>query len=123
MPALRVVTGPAPDALAGLPAPDAVFVGGGVTAPGLLDGCWDALRPAGRLVVHAVTLESERELTLRHAALGGSLTRISVEHAEPLGSLTGWAPSRAVTQWAVTVPEAAGTDEPVPSGTPGEDAR
>ncbi len=121
VPALQVVGGSAPDALAGLPAPDAVFVGGGTAAPGLLDTCWAALRPGGRLVVHAVTLESERELTLRHAALGGSLTRISVEHAEPLGSLTGWAPSRAVTQWAVTVP--GGTDEPVPSGTPGEDAR
>jgi precorrin-6Y C5,15-methyltransferase (decarboxylating) len=102
VPALDVVGGRAPDALAGLPAPDAVFVGGGATAPGLLDACLAALRPGGRLVVHGVTLETETLLAGRYAVHGGELTRISVEHAEPIGSFTGWSPARAVTQWTHT---------------------
>ena len=101
VPSLQVVEGPAPQALAGLAAPDAVFVGGGVTVPGLLDACWAGLAPGGRLVVHSVTLESDQELGARHAALGGELTRISVEHVAPLGTLRGWTPARAVTQWSV----------------------
>ena len=67
VPALQVVDGSAPAALDGLPAPDAVFVGGGLTAAGLLDACWAALRPGGRLVVNAVTLESEAVLADWHA--------------------------------------------------------
>ena len=59
MPSLRVVRGRAPDALVGLPAADAVFIGGGITTPGVLDACWAALRPGGRLVANAVTLEAE----------------------------------------------------------------
>lgn len=100
VPALEVVRGRAPEALEGCPRPDAVFIGGGGTAPGLVDLCWDALRPGGRLVAHAVTVETERVLLDACAELGGELTRFHVEHADAIGGFTGWAPARAVVQWA-----------------------
>lgn len=102
VPVLQVVTGEAPAALEGLDRPNAVFVGGGATASGLLDACWDALLPGGRLVVHGVTLETEAILAQRYATLGGELTRLHVEHAAPIGTFTGWTPARAVMQWTVT---------------------
>lgn len=102
--ALRVVIGHAPEALAELPKPDAVFIGGGATDAGMLDGCWASLRSGGRLVVHGVTLETERVLAERYATDGGELTRLHIEHAAPIGSFTGWKPGRAVVQWAVTKP-------------------
>ena len=102
VPGLEVVTGAAPDALAGLPAPDAVFVGGGARTPGLLDACWTALAPGGRLVVNAVTLETEALLVARHAALGGDLIRLEVSHAAPIGGATAWRPMLPVTMWALT---------------------
>ncbi len=101
VPGLRVVHGRAPGALHGLDAPDAVFVGGGATREGVLDVCWEALRPGGRLVVHGVTLQTEALLAAKHGELGGELTRISVEQAAPLGSFTAWKPARAVTQWTL----------------------
>ncbi|WP_439331843.1 precorrin-6Y C5,15-methyltransferase (decarboxylating) subunit CbiT [Nocardioides flavescens] len=104
VPELRIVEGSAPEALAGLEAPDAVFVGGGATAPGLLETCRDRLAPGGRLVVHAVTLETERLVIDLHAALGGELTRHAVETAAPIGAFTGWTPARAVVQWAWVKP-------------------
>lgn len=103
VPGLEVVTGHAPDALADLPTPDAVFVGGGATAPGLLEECRERLAPGGRLVVHGVTLETEALLVEAFHAHGGELTRLSVEHVTPLGGrFTGWTPARAVVQWAWT---------------------
>lgn len=104
VPDIDVVTGRAPDVLAGLATPDAVFVGGGVAGTGVLTACWEALRPGGRLVAHGVTLEAEQILATQHADRGGELTRISVERAAPLGGLTGWTPARAVTQWSVKKP-------------------
>nr|WP_218849046.1 precorrin-6y C5,15-methyltransferase (decarboxylating) subunit CbiE [Nocardioides perillae] len=104
VPALEVVTGRAPESLAGLPAPDAVFVGGGATAPGVLEACRAALRPGGRLVVHGVTLETESLLAAQRAAHGGELTRVAVETASAIGGFTGWTPARAVVQWAWTAP-------------------
>ncbi|MDH2416034.1 precorrin-6y C5,15-methyltransferase (decarboxylating) subunit CbiE [Nocardioides sp. CER19] len=101
VPGLTVVTGRAPDALAGLRAPDAVFVGGGATVPGVLEACLTALRPGGRIVVHGVTLETERLLADAYREHGGELTRLAVETAAPIGSFTGWTPARAVTQWAL----------------------
>ncbi|WP_354643356.1 precorrin-6y C5,15-methyltransferase (decarboxylating) subunit CbiE [Kitasatospora camelliae] len=101
VPRLRVVTGPAPDALAGLPTPDAVFVGGGLTAPGLLDACWAALRPGGRLVANTVTLESEALLAEWYRRHGGELVRLAVAHAVPVGGFTGWRQAMPVTQWSV----------------------
>lgn len=102
VPTLDVRTGHAPEALVDLEAPDAIFVGGGATEDGVLDACWAALRPGGRLVVHGVTLETEAVLAVRYSQLGGELTRLHVEHAAPIGSFTGWTPARAITQWAVT---------------------
>lgn len=102
VPALRVVAGAAPAVLTDLPRPDAVFVGGGATVPGVLEACWSALSSGGRLVVHGVTMETEVVLARWYAEHGGELTRIGVAQAAPLGSMTGWTPSRAVTQWAVT---------------------
>lgn len=104
VPELRVVTGSAPDALAGRETPDAIFVGGGVSAPGMLRACLDALAPGGRLVAHGVTLETERTLAEAYLAHGGELTRIAVEQAAPLGGFTGWQPARTVTQWSFTQP-------------------
>ena len=103
VPRLWVVEGRAPDALADLPQPHAVFVGGGATAPGLLDLCRERLAPNGRLVAHGVTLETEALLVEAFHTHGGELTRLSVEHVTPLGGrFTGWTPARAVVQWAWT---------------------
>ncbi|MDJ0424158.1 precorrin-6y C5,15-methyltransferase (decarboxylating) subunit CbiE [Dietzia kunjamensis] len=110
VPGLEVVHGRAPEVLEGFPRPDAVFVGGGGTAPGLLRQCWDALRPGGRLVAHAVTLETERVVVDARAEFGGELTRIQVEHADSIGRFTGWAPARAVVQWAAVKPFVAAAD-------------
>lgn len=104
VPGLRVVTGAAPGALGGLPVPDAVFVGGGLTAPGALDACWNALPPGGRLVANTVTLESEALLTDRYRRHGGELTRLAVAHAVPVGGFTGWRQAMPVTQWSVVKP-------------------
>jgi precorrin-6Y C5,15-methyltransferase (decarboxylating) len=101
VPGLLVHQGRAPEALADLPAPDAVFVGGAGSVPGVLDRCWEALGPGGRLVAHAVTLETEAVLVAGHRRLGGELTRLSVERAEPLGGFTGWSPARPIVQWSV----------------------
>jgi precorrin-6B C5,15-methyltransferase / cobalt-precorrin-6B C5,C15-methyltransferase len=103
VPGLVVVQGPAPDALSGLPAPDAIFVGGGATRAGVIGACLAALRGGGRLVVHGVTLETEQLLASLYREHGGELTRIAVETAAPIGSFTGWTPARTVTQWALTV--------------------
>lgn len=104
VPGILVVTGRAPAALAGLPTPDAVFVGGGLTAQGMLEVCWRALRPGGRLVANTVTLESEAVLAQWHAQLGGELRRISVSRARAVGRYTGWDPAMTVTQYNVTKP-------------------
>ncbi|MGW5055401.1 precorrin-6y C5,15-methyltransferase (decarboxylating) subunit CbiE [Actinokineospora sp. NPDC004072] len=105
VPGLDLVIGSAPDVLAGLPRPDAIFVGGGVTAPGVLGACWSALPVGGRLVVNAVTLESEALLARWRGEVGGTLTRIAVERAGRLGGFTAWQPQRAVTQWRVVKEE------------------
>jgi precorrin-6B C5,15-methyltransferase / cobalt-precorrin-6B C5,C15-methyltransferase len=99
VPGLSVVEGHAPEALDGLAAPDAIFIGGGASEQGVLDAAIQGLRPGGRLVANAVTLETEAELIARHAALGGELTRIAVARAEAVGGKTGWRPSMPVTQF------------------------
>ncbi len=98
VPELEVIEGQAPNALAGLATPDAIFIGGGASAPGVLDAAIAALRPGGRLVANAVTLETEAELIARHMARGGELTRIAVSRAEAVGGKTGWRPAMPVTQ-------------------------
>jgi precorrin-6Y C5,15-methyltransferase (decarboxylating) len=104
VPALRVVEGRAPDALAELPTPAAVFIGGGVTCDGVVEACLSALPSGGRLVANAVTLESEAVLAALYAKLGGGLTRIAVNRASPVGGFTGWRAMMPVTIWAMVKP-------------------
>lgn len=104
VPKLKVVEGRAPGALAGLPAPDVVFIGGGLTRAGVVDAALAALPTGGRLVANAVTLESEAVLAACHAELGGELTRIAVNRAAPVGGFTGWRAMMPVTIWSVTKP-------------------
>jgi precorrin-6Y C5,15-methyltransferase (decarboxylating) len=92
--------GRAPEALAGWPAPDAVFIGGGLSRA-VVEMAWAALRPAGRLVAVAVTLESEALLMALRAERGGELVRLAVARAEPVGARTGWRPLMPVTLWAL----------------------
>jgi precorrin-6B C5,15-methyltransferase / cobalt-precorrin-6B C5,C15-methyltransferase len=99
-PGLQIIDGEAPDALAGLDAPDAIFIGGGLSRE-VFAACWDALRPLGRLVVNAVTLESEAVLLALHAEYGGDLVKIAVSRVVPIGRLHGWRPLMPVTQWAL----------------------
>lgn len=99
-PRLDLVAGEAPAALAGLPAPDAVFFGGGLSEAAV-DAARAALKPFGRLVANAVTVESEALLARLHAVHGGELTRISVARAEPVGPHRGFRPLMAVTQWSL----------------------
>lgn len=100
-PDLMVVEGKAPAALDGLPSPDAVFIGGGVSGSSVFETCWQALHPGGRLVANAVTIEGEQTLTSAYAKLGGSLTRITISRAEPIGPFSGWRPLMPVTQLAL----------------------
>lgn len=99
VPDLAIVEGAAPGELAGLPTPDAVFIGGGASDTGVIDAAVAALRAGGRLVINAVTLETEALLLARHAAMGGTLTRIALQRAEALGGMTAFRPAMPVTQW------------------------
>ena len=101
---LEVIEGTAPEALNRLlRAPDAVFVGGGTTTPGLIEWAQAHLNPGGRLVVNAVSLESEALVIGHHKRSGGSLTRIAISHASPLGGengrMLGWRPTMPILQW------------------------
>lgn len=98
---MQAVQGQAPAALAGLPAPDAVFVGGGGSEV-LFAALWEALAPGTRIVANAVTLETEALLIALHARHGGTLLRIEIAQVAPLGRGRGWAPARPVVQWSVT---------------------
>ena len=99
VPDLIIVEGTAPDALAGLPRPDAVFVGGGASQAGVLDAAWKALSRCGRLVVNAVTLETQAELIRRYEQQGGELVTLQIAVAEPLGGLHGFRPALPVMRW------------------------
>jgi len=97
---LVLVRGRAPDALAGLPAPDAVFIGGGLSAL-LLSTLWESVPPGCRIVANAVTLESEALLAAAQTERGGSLLRIELADSAPLGGNRGWKPAYPVVQWSV----------------------
>ncbi|MGB0798710.1 MAG: precorrin-6y C5,15-methyltransferase (decarboxylating) subunit CbiE [Planktomarina sp.] len=99
-PKLEVIEGTAPQALNGLASPDAIFVGGGLTS-GTFDAAWDALKPLGRFVANAVTLESEQILIDLHKKHGGDLAKISITRSEPVGPYRGWRPFMPVTQWSL----------------------
>lgn len=99
-PRLELIDGEAPAALQGLAAPDAIFVGGGLSRE-VFAAAWEALKPLGRLVANSVTLESEATLLALYKAHGGQLAKLSVARAEPVGGLTGWRPAMPVTQWSL----------------------
>lgn len=99
-PKLELIDGKVPEALSGLDAPDAVFIGGGLSAE-TFEAAWTALRPLGRLVANAVTLESEAVLIGLHKKHDGQLVKLQVNRAEPVGALTGWRPLMPVTQWSL----------------------
>ena len=94
----------APESFDSLPPPAAVFVGGGVSQPGLIDACWEKLPAGGRLVANAVTVESEAVLAQWYSRAGGELRRFQHYRGEAVGAFTGWRPAMPVTQWSVTKP-------------------
>ncbi len=100
VPKLELVDGKVPEALDGLEAPDAIFIGGGLSRE-VFAAAWEALRPLGRLVANAVTLESEAVLITLHREFGGDLVKIAASRVEALGPLSGWKPMRPVTQWSL----------------------
>jgi precorrin-6Y C5,15-methyltransferase (decarboxylating) len=102
VPGLEIILGEAPETLPEQSPPDAIFVGGGIGDPGLLPALWARLRPDGRLVANAVSIEGERTLLDWQARHGGSLSRIAVSRAEPLGRHQAWRPMLPVIQLAVT---------------------
>jgi precorrin-6B C5,15-methyltransferase / cobalt-precorrin-6B C5,C15-methyltransferase len=104
VPGLTIVNGKAPEALTELPAPDAAFIGGGTSAPGVIDRAIEALAPGGRLVVNAVTLETQAACVGWRARFGGELVQIVVAEAEPVGRFSGWRPAMPVVQWRMTKP-------------------
>ncbi len=97
VPGLQLIRGSAPQALAGLEPADAIFIGGGVTRDGVLSTCWERLKPGGRLVANAVTLQSEMTLMDWRQRHGGELTRIHVAQAQPLGEFDTWRQALPIT--------------------------
>lgn len=97
VPGLQLIRGSAPQALAGLERPDAIFIGGGVTRDGVLQTCWEQLKPGGRLVANAVTLQSEMTLMAWRERHGGELTRVHIAQAQPLGEFDTWRQALPIT--------------------------
>jgi len=97
------VRGGAPEGFSGVAQPDAIFIGGGLTGPGIVEACLSQLPSGGRLVANAVTVESEALLVQWHSRLGGELRRFQHYQGEPLGGFTGWRPQMPITQWLLTV--------------------
>jgi precorrin-6Y C5,15-methyltransferase (decarboxylating) len=106
VPRLEIITGSAPEALTQLPAPDAIFLGGGGDSV-TIERCWTALKQGGRLVANAVTLDTERALLAAQATLGGTLTRLSIERLDAIGLRAAFRPAMTVTQWSAVKPLAA----------------
>lgn len=103
-PDLKIVQGRAPEALAGLARPDAVFVGGGMVDDGVFEAVWSALKPGGRLVANAVSLETEARLADYFGRFGGDLVRLQIARVDKIGTMSGWRPAMPVTQWRVRKP-------------------
>jgi precorrin-6Y C5,15-methyltransferase (decarboxylating) len=106
-PDLRIVQGRAPECLTGLPAPDAIFIGGGLSDPGVFDTAWAALKPGGRLVANAVSLVSEARLIEYFQRHGGELVRLDVARAGSAGGsgkVFVWRPAAPIVQWRVRKP-------------------
>ena len=104
VPELEIVQGRAPEVLAGLTRPDAVFIGGGMMDDGVFDAAWSALKSGGRLVANAVSLETEAQLAGHFQHFGGDLVRLQVARADTVGAMSGWRPAMPVTQWRVRKP-------------------
>lgn len=104
VPHLQTIEGAAPSVLEGLPAPDAIFIGGGAQAAGVIDAAWSALRAGGRMVVNSVTIETDIALFAANRRLGGTLTRIGVERLTDIGGLHGFRPAMTITQWTASKP-------------------
>ena len=105
-PDLGVVQGRAPDALAGLPVPDAIFIGGGLTDARVFDAAWSALKAGGRLVANAVSLAAEARLIELFRDHGGELVRLEVARAGPAGAgkVFVWRPAAPIIQWRASKP-------------------
>ena len=101
---LEIVQGRAPEVLAGLTRPDAVFIGGGMMDDGVFDAAWSALKSGGRLVANAVSLKTEARLVGYFQHFGGDLIRLQVTRADAVGAMSGWRPAMPVTQWRVRKP-------------------
>jgi precorrin-6Y C5,15-methyltransferase (decarboxylating) len=52
------------------------------------------------VVAHAVTLETEALLVQLAHRHGGTLMRIDISHAAPLGRFRSWEAVRPVVQWS-----------------------
>jgi precorrin-6B C5,15-methyltransferase / cobalt-precorrin-6B C5,C15-methyltransferase len=103
-PDLKIVQGRAPEALVGLDRPDAVFIGGGMMDDGVFEAVWAALKPGGRLVANAVSLETEARFADYFGRFGGDLVRLQVARVDKIGTMSGWRPAMPVTQWRVRKP-------------------
>jgi len=104
VPELNMVQGRAPEALSGLAPPDAAFIGGGMMDGGVFEAVWAALKPRGRLVANAISLETEARLSEYFQRFGGDLVRLQVARADKVGTMFGWRPAMPVTQWRVRKP-------------------
>jgi len=104
VPELNIVRGRAPEALSGLAPPDAAFIGGGMMDDGVFEAVWAALKPRGRLVANAISLETEARLSEYFQRFGGDLVRLQVARADKVGTMFGWRPAMPVTQWRVRKP-------------------
>ncbi len=101
VPNLQIFPGAAPTALPDLIAPDAIFIGGGLTNPDVFEQCWHHLKAGGRLVANAVTVETEQRIFQLHSQYGGTLSRMAIQRAEPVGKFWGWKALAPITQWCV----------------------
>jgi precorrin-6Y C5,15-methyltransferase (decarboxylating) len=104
VPGLSVVTGEAPHVFADLAPPDAIFIGGGASAPGMIERARDALAAGGRLVVNAVTLETQAACVDWRTRWGGELVQIAIAQAEPVGRYSGWRAAMPIVQWRFVKP-------------------
>jgi precorrin-6Y C5,15-methyltransferase (decarboxylating) len=105
-PDLLIVQKRAPEAFEGLPPPDAVFIGGGLSDPGVFDAAWAALKPGGRMVANAVSLQSEARLIEYFQRHGGELVRLEVAKAGKAGTggVFVWRPAAPIIQWRARRP-------------------
>ncbi len=100
-----IIAGTAPTALHDLPTPDAIFIGGGLGDLAVLPFCYQALAPQGRLVAHAVTLESEQVLLhFFRDHSDAQLSRLQLSQAHAVGRLHGWRPAMPLTQLVIEKP-------------------